>query len=126
MCSKINMFLMLLCLLSSCTSYRTVQRISSGEMEIGLSVVEDKVKRFVEEDAAVMIDSMRNTLSDGPIIMNAIRDSETGEMIATDVINASKVTARFRNVAERGGYVAFGLAAEDISENEDSRGISNA
>lgn len=42
-----------------------------------------------------------------PIIMNAIRDSETGEMVATDVINASKVTARFNNVAERLGYITI-------------------
>ena len=57
-------------------------------------------------DKDVKIDSIRSDLSDGPIIMNAIRDSETGEMVATDVINASTVVARFRNVAERGGYVS--------------------
>ena len=60
-----------------------------------------------EEDNEVQIDSIRSTLSDEPIIMNAIKDTETGEMIATDVINASKVTARFRNVAERAGYVSI-------------------
>ena len=38
------------------------------------------------------------------IIMKAVRD-EDGEMVATDVINAAMVTARFRNVAERGGTV---------------------
>lgn len=43
----------------------------------------------------------------GPLIMNAIRDSETGEMVATDIISASRVTARFRNVAERGGSVSI-------------------
>ena len=60
-----------------------------------------------EEDSEVQIDSIRSTLSDEPIIMNAIKDTETGEMVATDVINASKVTARFRNVAERAGYVSI-------------------
>ncbi len=59
-----------------------------------------------EEDNEIVIDSIRGTLLDEPIIMNAIKDSETGEMVATDVINASKVTARFRNVAERAGYVS--------------------
>lgn len=58
-------------------------------------------------DKDMKIDSIRSDLSDGPIIMNAIRDSETGEMVATDVINASTVVARFRNVAERGGYVSI-------------------
>jgi hypothetical protein len=37
-------------------------------------------------------------------IMRAVKD-ENGEMVATDVIQAAKVTARFRNVAERSGKV---------------------
>lgn len=88
----------------SCTPYRKIQRIRSGEVMMGLSVPEDKP---AEEDKPVVVDSIRSTLSDGPIIMNAIRDSETGEMVATDVISASKVTARFRNVAERAGFVTI-------------------
>lgn len=88
----------------SCTPYRKIQRIRSGEVMMGLSAPEDKP---AEEDKPVEVDSIRSTLSDGPIIMNAIRDSETGEMVATDVISASKVTARFRNVAERAGFVTI-------------------
>lgn len=72
---------------------------------MSLSVPDEK--SVEEEDREVDIDSIRSTLSDGPIIMNAIKDTETGEMVATDVINASKVTARFRNVAERAGYVSI-------------------
>ena len=37
-------------------------------------------------------------------IMRAVKD-ENGEMVATDVIQAAKITARFRNVAERSGKV---------------------
>lgn len=44
---------------------------------------------------------------DEPIIMNAIRDSETGEMVATDVISESKVVARFNHVPERLGNVSI-------------------
>ena len=39
------------------------------------------------------------------LIMKAVRDDETGEMVATDVLDAAVVTARFRNVAERRGRV---------------------
>ena len=74
---------------------------------MGLSVSDEKPIEDESRDQDFQIDSIRGTLSDGPIIMNAIRDSETGEMVATDVINASKVTARFRNVAERAGYVSI-------------------
>ena len=74
-----------------------------------------------EEDVSVTIDSIRGSLSDGPIIMNAIRDSETGEMVASDVIVASKVTARFRNVAERAGYVTIGFDITVPAAMADSR-----
>ena len=69
----------------------------------------------------VVIDSIRGTLSEGPIIMNAIKDTETGEMVATDVINASKVTARFRNVAERAGYVSISFDVTVPSAMSDSQ-----
>lgn len=38
------------------------------------------------------------------LIMKAVRDQD-GEMVATDVIDAAVITARFRNVAERRGKV---------------------
>lgn len=94
MCSRAGYILLILLLsVASCTSYRKMQKIRSGEVEVGLSVPGDEVKDE-PEDKEVQIDSIRGTLSDGPIIMNAIRDSETGEMVATDVITASKVTVR--------------------------------
>lgn len=78
---------------------------------MALSVSDERSLQSAHEND-VVVDSIRGELSEGPIIMNAIRDSETGEMVATDVIKASKVTARFRNVAERAGYVRVGF---DIS-----------
>ena len=39
------------------------------------------------------------------IIMKAIRDEQSGEMVANEVLNAAIVTARFRNIAERRGKV---------------------
>lgn len=67
-------------------------------------------KPLEDEPAAdIVVDSIRNSLAGEPFIMNAIKDTETGEMVATDVIRASTVTARFRNVAERMGYVSIGF-----------------
>lgn len=48
-----------------------------------------------------------STVKGDPLIMNAIRDEETGEMVATDVITASRISARFRHVAERFGKVSI-------------------
>ena len=87
---------------------------------MGLSVPEDEALDDEMNDE-VQIDSIRGSLSEGPIIMNAIRDSETGEMVATDVISASKVTARFRNVAERAGYVSISFDVSVPAAMSDSR-----
>ena len=107
-----------LCL--SCSPYRRIQKIRSGEVMIGLSVPAEPPAE--EDDGAdIKIDSIRGSLSEGPIIMNAIRDSETGEMVASDVIVASKVTARFRNVAERAGYVTIGFDITVPAAMADSR-----
>ena len=77
---------LLLILAVSCTSYRKVQKIRSGEVAMELAVAEEKP---LEEEEGPVIDSIRSTLSDGPLIMNAIRDDATGEMVATDIINAA-------------------------------------
>ncbi len=106
MYSKSLIFTSVLVFLLSCSQMGKMQKIRSGEVSMTLSVPEEEpLEEEVEKD--VLIDSIKGTLSEGPIIMNAIKDTETGEMVATDVINASKVTARFRNVAERAGYVSI-------------------
>lgn len=102
---KLILLLVLLACVLSCSPYRKMQGIRSGSVEMSLSVPEEAP--IEEEENDIEIDSIRGMLSDEPIIMNAIRDTETGEMVATDVINASTVTARFRNVAERAGYVTI-------------------
>ena len=91
----------------------------SGEVAMGLSVREDS--RWEEQDEPQITDTVVASVSDGPILMNAIRDSETGEMVATDVISASRVTARFRNVPERDGYVTIGFDITVPAEMMDSR-----
>lgn len=75
---------------------------------MGISVPDER-PLDEETDKDIRIDSIRSNLAGEPIIMNAIRDSETGEMVATDVISASRVVARFRNVAERSGNVTIGF-----------------
>ena len=82
--------------------------VRSGEIRMSMSVPEDE-KEDEEDEPEEIVDSIKSTLADEPFIMNAIRDTETGEMVATDVIRASSVTARFRHVAERFGYVTIGF-----------------
>lgn len=107
MCSDCRILgcLAVLAAVMSCSPYAKIRNIRSGEVNMSVHVSDERPEEE-EEETEVVIDSIRSTLSDGPLIMNAIRDTETGEMVATDVIDASRVTARFRNVAERAGYVS--------------------
>ncbi len=107
-------------LIVACSPVGKMQKIRSGEVTMSLSVSEEKPLEE-DEEKDMVIDSIRGTLSDGPIIMNAIRDTDTGEMVATDIISASKVVARFRNVAERAGYVSVSFDVTVPSGMSDSQ-----
>lgn len=120
MCSKCFIVAAAALMIVSCSPYRKMRDIRSGTVALSLSVP-DEPPMEAEEDVEVSVDSIRGTLVDEPLIMNAIRDSETGEMVATDVINASKVTARFRNVAERAGYVSISFDVTVPAALSDSR-----
>ena len=120
MCSKGLIVAAAAMMIVSCSPYKKIRNIRSGTVALSLSVP-DEPPMEAEEDVEVSVDSIRGTLVDEPLIMNAIRDSETGEMVATDVINASKVTARFRNVAERAGYVSISFDVTVPAALSDSR-----
>lgn len=100
--SKIVLMLFL-ALFVSCSQYRALEKIRDGQVSLNLAIAQEQVEDTVTE--SVLIDSIRSSLTDEPLIMKAIKDTETGEMVATDVIRASRVVAKFRNVAERAGYV---------------------
>lgn len=57
--------------------------------------------RWTPKDTLVVDDPDGNKV----FLMKAVREEESGEMVATDRIDAARVTARFRNVAERHGRV---------------------
>lgn len=55
------------------------------------------------------------------LVMKAVKDESTGEMVASDVLEAAVVTARFRNVAERGGKVDIAFLVKVPNYMQDSR-----
>lgn len=55
------------------------------------------------------------------IIMKAIRDEQSGEMVANEVLNAAIVTARFRNIAERRGKVDLQFQVIVPQDMQDSK-----
>ena len=93
--------------LLSCSSLRQYSEIASMPGQLSISLPEDEEMDMPEDEISMSVVDSSRASADGPLILNAIRDSETGEMTATDVISASKVVARFRNIAERLGSVSF-------------------
>lgn len=55
------------------------------------------------------------------MVMNAVRDKSSGEMVASETLLAARVTARFRNVAERHGRVDLEFQVIVPAALQDSR-----
>ena len=68
-------------------------------------------------------DTLRVTDLDGRelILMQAVRDAESGEMVATETLEAAYVTARFRNLAERHGKIDLEFQVVVPQAMQDSR-----
>ena len=108
--------LVVVCLLiSGCGTSRKVERMQERQMRAEIGMVEEMPDRVGHDGWSPVGagDDGRDTTvvmeGGGPIIMNAVRDAD-GNMVATDVIEAASITARFRNVAERGGKVNIEFA----------------
>ena len=68
-------------------------------------------------------DTLKVTDLDGRemILMKAVRDDATGEMVATETLEAAFVTARFRNIAERNGKIDLEFQVVVPQAMQDSR-----
>ena len=103
----------------ACGSLRGPDRLHG--LRATLSLTEDRPVREI-----LFTEPRRDTLTvtdpDGKevFLMRAVRDFD-GEMVATDVISAARVTARFRNVAERGGKVDLRFDVTVPRAMQDSR-----
>ncbi len=94
--------------LSGCSAQRKAGRISSGEIRPDIAIPErESIVPEVKDYAPRHRDTLKVYDTDGSemLIMRAIKDETSGEMVATEQLRAAVVTARFRNVAERKGKV---------------------
>ena len=93
-------------ILAGCGTQSKIDRVRSGGIAATLALSRGEI----EEERRV-IAYKRDTLSvkddDGNtiLIMKAVKDEESGEMVATETLDAAVITSRFRNVAERHGKV---------------------
>jgi len=109
---------------ASCGTARKAERLQAEQTTAELALSDRYEASFDslemprwEQDSLVVHDFMGREV----IIMNAIRDEESGEMVAHETLQAARVTARFRNVAERHGKVDLEFQVIVPASMQDSR-----
>ena len=107
----------------SCGNIRKLEGVRRQQMSASLSLSRTEL----QEERKVIRMGRRDTLTvqdeDGRriLLMKAVRDEASGEMVATDVIDAAVITARFRNVAERHGKVDIRFEVVVPASMQDTR-----
>ncbi len=93
-------------LLAGCGPQGKLQRLRRQSLAARMVIADEKELPEIAMGGEPRRDTMVVEDPDGNqvLIMRAVKD-ENGEMVATDVLQAARVTARFRNVAERSGKV---------------------
>ena len=93
-------------LLAGCGSQGKLERLRRQSLGAQMVIADEKELPEIAMGGEPRRDTMVVEDPDGNqvLIMRAVKD-ENGEMVATDVIQAARITARFRNVAERSGRV---------------------
>ena len=92
----------------SCATQKKLKNIQEGNVsEVQLNLSNEVTNMPEIKATSATRDTLKIKDDDGTeiLIMKAIKDEDTGEMVASDVIEAATVVARFRNVAERSGKV---------------------
>ena len=108
-------------LLPSCSARTRLQELKHTQPKAALSLREDvfpEDRRMSAPKRDTLV--IRNLDGRDVIVMKAIRDDD-GQMVASQVLDASYVSARFRNIAERGGQVDIAFRITVPSQMQDSR-----
>lgn len=111
----------------SCSPARKLGNLKAGKISAELSLpdrvayatglsIDDSLQRRIDDDTiTVTIDGHEM------ILMHAVLDDETGEMVAAQELRPAMVSARFRNVAERHGKVDLEFQITVPAEMQDKR-----
>lgn len=98
----------LILMAASCSVKRQVKALYAGQLDtVSFNMPQrsaslNKISiENVAQDTIIVKDAQGNE----QFLMRAIEDEETGEMVATEILEAATVTARFQNISERRGQV---------------------
>ena len=107
----------------SCSTQRKLARLKDGgaAAEIEIAREESYVPQLAEK--AVTRDTLKIKDDEGNefLIMKAVKDALSGDVVAAEELNAATVTARFRNIAERHGKVDLAFQVIVPAAMQDSR-----
>lgn len=109
--------------LPACGPMRKIEAVRQKELAATLALSRNEI----QEERKVIAVSHRDTITvkddsgKEMLIMKAVKDESSGEMVAHDVIDAAVITARFRNVAERHGRVDLRFEIIVPASMQDSR-----
>ena len=116
--------LLMVVIAASCATFRKAERLREERLSARLALPEQSDRTFreielphLDQDSAVVHEFQGRDV----IIMNAVRDEASGEMVASETLQAARVTARFRNVAERHGRVDLEFQVIVPAAMQDSR-----
>ena len=100
--------LLMILALASCSTRKQLRALYDGQLDTVLFNMPKRsaapntiAAQNVAQDTIIIKDAQGNE----QFLMKAVQDEETGEMVATEVLEAATVTARFQNIAERRGKV---------------------
>ena len=98
-------------LLFGCSSSNKAAKLAKRNDEVELRLPSSENVKPSHLDTVKRPESIIVKDEDGndKVLMNAILDDETGEMVATEVLEAATITVRFKRVAERRGKVDLGF-----------------
>ena len=108
---------------TACTVERKLARLHEEQSSVQLAL-DNSVSELPElEIRNITRDTLKIKEDDGTeiFIMKAIRDDESGDMVANEVLDAAVVTARFRNIAEREGKVDLAFQVQVPASMQDSK-----
>ena len=103
-----GLFILAVAGMDGCSVQRTRIRIMEQEKVTATLALS---RNEIEEERKVIQVSRKDTIKvrgengQDLILMKAIRDEATGDMVVNEVIDAAVITARFRNIAERHGKI---------------------
>ena len=112
----------LLLLAWACSTQKKLTTLRKGDISPTLTMAHDTAYIPQLKNAKVTRDTLKIKDDEGReiLFMKAFRNDE-GEMVATEVLDAAVVTARFRNIAERNGKVDLAFQIIVPASMRDSR-----